>query len=98
MKKLSTYLMLLAFSSTVLLGCGSSKKTNKGILSGTNIGGSVAKTVATVVGLILLSKLLKSVLNTIGSSTSFASLAQNQQFTSSFDENTKLSSFAYNDI
>jgi hypothetical protein len=51
-----------------------------------------------VVGLILLSKLLKSVLNTIGGSTAFASLSQNPGFTANFNEDTKLSSFAKTDL
>lgn len=98
MKKIFTYVMLLSFGSVVLLGCGSSKKTNTGILGGTNVGGTVVKTVATIVGMILLSKLLKSVLNTVGGSTSFAGLGQNLQFTSSFNEDTKLNSFAQSDL
>lgn len=98
MKKLFTYLMLFSFGSAALVSCGTNKKASGGILGGTNVGSTVVKTVATVVGLILLSKLLKSVLNTIGGSTAFASLSQNQQFTSSFSEDTKLSSFASNDL
>ncbi len=90
--------MLLSFGCTALVSCGTNKKASKGILGGTNVGGTVVKTVATVVGLILLSKLLKSVLNTIGGSTAFSSLSQNQQFTTSFSEDTKLSSFASNDL
>jgi len=62
------------------------------------VGGTVVKTVATVVGLILLSKLLKSVLKTVGGSTAFAGLSQNQHFTTSFNEDTKLSSFAQSDL
>lgn len=98
MKKIFTYVMLFSISTASILSCGSSKKTNKGILGGTNIGGTVVKTVATVVGLILLSKLLKSVLNTIGGSTAFAGLTQNPQFASGFNEDTKLSSLAQNDL
>ena len=98
MKKLFTYVMLVAVASASMISCGAGKNANKGILGGTNVGGTVVKTVATVVGLILLSKLLKSVLNTIGGSSSFASLAQNQQFASSFNEYTPLSSFAQNDL
>ena len=98
MKKIFTYIMLLSFSSATLISCGSSKNSNKGILGGTNVGGTVVKTVATVVGLILLSKLLKSVLNTVGKSTAFTGLAQNQQFMANFNEDTKLSSFAQNDL
>ena len=98
MKKLFTYLMLLSFGSAVVASCGAGKNANKGILGSANVGGSVVKTVATVVGLILLSKLLKSVLNTVGGSTAFAGLSQNQHFTTSFSEDTKLSSFAQNDL
>jgi hypothetical protein len=98
MKKIFTYIMLLSFGSATIVSCGTSKKSSKGILGGTNIGGTVVKTVATVVGLILLSKLLKSVLKTVGGSTSFAGLSQNQPFMANFNEDTKLSSFAQNDL
>jgi hypothetical protein len=98
MKKFFTYVMLLSLGSAGLMSCSSSKKSNKGILGGTNVSGTVVKTVATVVGLILLSKLLKSVLGTIGNSTAFASINQDQQFKSSFNEHTKLSTIAQNDL
>ncbi|MBC7937476.1 MAG: hypothetical protein H7Y86_19185, partial [Rhizobacter sp.] len=90
MKKLFTYTMLLSFGSATFLSCGTSKKSNKGILGGSGIGGTVVKSVATVVGLILLSKLLKSVLGTVGSSSSFASLSQNPSTIAGFNENTPL--------
>lgn len=98
MKKIFTYIMLLTLGSATIAGCGSNKNVTKGVLGGTNIGGTVVKTVATVVGLILLSKLLKSVLNTVGGSTAFAGLSNNPQFTANFNEDTKLSSFAQNDL
>jgi len=98
MKKLFTYLMLFTFGSALLASCGAGKNANKGVLGGVKVGNAVVKTVATVVGLILLSKLLKSVLNTVGGSTAFAGLSQNQHFTTSFSEDTKLSSFAQNDL
>ncbi|MEO7264293.1 MAG: hypothetical protein ABIW38_05240 [Ferruginibacter sp.] len=98
MKKIFTYFMLLSLGSASILSCSSSKKSSTGVLGDTNVAGTVVKAVATVVGLILLSKLLKSVLGTIGSSTAFASLSQNTQFKSGFNEDTKLSSFAQNDL
>ncbi len=98
MKKTFTYLMLLSLSSATILSCNSSKNSTKDVLGGTNVAGTVVKAVATVVGLILLSKLLKSVLNTIGGSTAFAGLSQNQAFMANFNEDTKLSSFAKNDL
>jgi len=98
MKKIFTYIMLLSLGSATIVSCSAGKKVNKGILGGTNVGGTVVKTVATVVGLILLSKLLKSVLGTIGGSTAFAGLSQNQPFMANFNEDTKLSSFAQNDL
>lgn len=98
MKKFFTYILLVSFSSVSILSCGTSKKSNKGILGGSGVGGTVVKTVATVVGLILLSKLLKSVLNTVGGSTSFSALSQNESFMSNFNENTALSSIANNDF
>ena len=94
MKKIFTYLMLLSLSSATILSCSSSKNSSKGVLGGTNVGGTIVKSVATIVGLILLSKLLKSVLNTIGGSKSFAGLSQNPDFMTNFNEQTKLSSFA----
>lgn len=96
MKKISTFIILLAFGSMTFTSCGSSKNSAKGVLGG--VGGTVAKTVATAVGLILLSKIIKSVLGTVGSSTAFSSLAQNQNFSASFNEDTKLNSFAKNDL
>ena len=98
MKKIFTWLLLLSFGSASIISCGSSKKSNKGILGGTGVGGTVVKTVGTVVGLILLSKLLKSVLTTVGGSNSFASLAQDKSFMNNFNETTPLSSIAGNDI
>ena len=47
MKKIFTCILLLSFGSATLVSCGSSKKSGKGILGGTNIGGTVAKTVGT---------------------------------------------------
>jgi hypothetical protein len=98
MKKIFTYLLLLSVGSAGFVSCGSGKNVTKGVLGGANVGGTVVKTVATVVGLILLSKLLKSVLKTVGGSTAFSALSQNQQFMSGFNEDTKLSSFASNDL
>jgi hypothetical protein len=98
MKKISTYLMLIAFGSASLVGCGTSKKSSKGILGGTNVGTTVVKTVATVVGVILLSKLLKSVLGTVTGSMAFSGLSKDQQFMTSFNEDTKLNVIAKNDL
>ena len=98
MKKIFTYIILLSFGSASFISCSTGKNSSKGILGGTNVGGTVVKTVATVVGLILLSKLLKSVLNTVGKSTAFTGLSQNQHFMANFNEDTKLSSFAQNDL
>lgn len=99
MKKIFSYIMLLSLSSASIISCSSSKKSTKDVLGGSStMGGTVVKAVATVVGLILLSKLLKSVLNTIGGSTAFAGLSQNQAFMASFNEDTQLSSFAKNDL
>lgn len=98
MKKSFTYLMLLSLGSATFVSCGSSKNSTKAIMGGANVGGTVVKTVATVVGLILLSRLLKSVLNTVGGSKSFANLTQDPQFKATFNENTKLNTFASNDL
>lgn len=98
MKKISTLIILIAFGSITFTSCGSSKNSTKGILGGSGIGGTVAKTVATAVGIILLSKIIKSVMGTIGGSTAFSSLSQNQNFSSGFNEDTKLNSFAKNDL
>ena len=94
-----TFLMLVSFGSITFAGCGTAKNSTKGIFGDSaSVGGTVAKTVATVVGLILLSKLLKSVLGTVGGSSTFAGLSQNQTFISGFNEDTKLNSFAKNDL
>lgn len=98
MKKIYTFIMLLSFGSATLIGCSSSKNASKsgGILGGAagDVTGTVIKTVGTVVGLILLSKLIKSVLNTVGGSTAFEGVAKNNSFMTNFSEDTKLNSFA----
>lgn len=96
MKRFFTLITLLAFGSITFTSCGSSKSSTKGVLGG--VGGTVAKTVATAVGLILLSKIIKSVLGTVGSSTAFSSLSQSQNLSANFTEETKLNSFAKNDL
>ncbi len=100
MKKVSTYILLLAISSATFVGCSSSKKTNKGILGGAggDVTGQVVKTVATVVGVILLTKLIKAVMGSVTGSSAFASLAQDNNFTSKLTEATPISSFANSDI
>lgn len=100
MKRLSAILMLLALGSASFISCHPGRSITKSVLggSGSGVGGTVVKTVATVVGLVLLSKLIKSVLNTVTGSKSFESFAQNQDFTKNFNEDTKLSSFAQNDF
>jgi hypothetical protein len=98
MKKFSTFIMLLAFGTINFTSCSSSKNSTKDILGGSTVGGTVVKTVATVVGLILLSKIIKSVLGTVGGSTAFSGLSQSQNFSANFTEDTKLNSFAKNDL
>ena len=92
MKRFYTFIMLLSLSSATFVGCSSGRNTTKGI------GGTVVKTVATVVGIILLSKLVKSILKTIGGSTAFASLSEDENFMTNFNEDTKLDSFVQNDL
>ena len=94
MKRLYAFVMLLSLSSATFVGCSSGRNTTKGILGG----GTVVKTVATVVGIILLSKLVKSILKTIGGSNAFASLSGDKNFMTNFNEDTKLDSFAQNDL
>jgi hypothetical protein len=96
MKKVYTFIMLLSIGSITFVGCSSSKNATKdtGILGGGNVAGSVVKTVGTVVGLILLSKLIKSVLKTVGGSTAFEPVAKSNSFITNFNEDTKLNSFA----
>lgn len=99
MKKLGIYTILLAMGSVTFMGCSSSKKSTKGgILGGdAGIGTTAVKTVATIIGVILLSKLLKSVLNTVGGSSVFGNSAQ-KGLLANFNEDTKLNSFANNDL
>ena len=94
MKRFYTLIMLLSLSSATFVGCSSGRNTTKGILGG----GTVVKTVATVVGIILLSKLVKSILKTITGSATFASLSEDKNFTTNFNEDTKLDSFVQNDL
>ena len=93
MKRFYTLIMLLSLSSATFVGCGSGRKTTKGIL-----GGTVVKTVATVVGIILLSKLVKSILKTVIGNTTFASLSEDKNFMANFNEDTKLDSFVQDDL
>ena len=93
MKRFYTFIMLLSLSSATFMGCSSGRNTTKGIL-----GGTVVKTVATVVGVILLSKLVKSILKTIGGSSAFASLSEDKNFVTNFNEDTNLNSFVQNDL
>ena len=94
MKRFYTFIMLLSLSSATFVGCSSGRNTTKGILGG----GTVVKTVATVVGIILLSKLVKSILKTITGSATFANLSEDKNFTTNFNEDTKLDSFVQNDL
>ena len=101
MKKLGIYSMLLAIGSVTFAGCNSSRKSTKGggILGNDGSMTTTAiKTVATVVGVILLSKLLKSVLNTVGGSSVFGNTTQQKGLLANFNENTKLSAIANNDL
>lgn len=91
--------MLIALGSASFISCNPGRNMKKGILgNGTGVGGTVVKTVATAVGLILLSKLIKSVLKTVVGSKAFENFAQNENFTKNFNENTQLNSFAKNDF
>ena len=100
MKKLGIYSMLLALGTITFAGCSSSKKSTKGgVLGGdSSIATTAIKTVATIVGVILLSKLLKSVLNTVGGSSVFGNTTQQKGLLANFNENTKLSAIANNDL
>ena len=99
MKRFHTLIMLLALGSTTFVSCNPGKNVTKSILGGgSGVGGTVVKTVATVVGLILLSKLIKSVMKTVVGSKAFEGFAQNKSFTTNFNEDTKLNSFAKNDF
>lgn len=91
--------MMLTLGSATFVGCAPGKNVTKDILGGgAGVGGTVVKTVATVVGLILLSKLIKSVMKTVTGSTTFAAFAQDENFLKNISEDTKLSSFAQNDF
>ncbi len=99
MKRFHTFIMLLSLGSATFMGCNSGKNVTKGILGGgSGAGGTVVKTVGTVVGLILLSKLIKSVMKTVVGSKAFESTSQNENFTTNFNEDTKLNSFAQNNF
>ena len=99
MKKIQTFIVLVAITSATFMGCHPGRSVTKSILGGgTGVGGTVVKTVGTVVGLILLSKLIKSVLKTVVGTKAFSNLSQNENFTNNFNEDTKLNSFAKNDF
>ncbi len=98
MKRFKTFIMLLAFGSATFMGCHPGRNITKGVLGGgTGVGGTVVKTVATVVGVMLLSKIIKSVLKTVVGGKAFESFSQNENFSKNFNEDTKLNSFAQND-
>ena len=99
MKRFHAFILLLAMGSATFIGCHPGRSVTKSILGGgTGVGGTVVKTVGTVVGLILLSKLIKSVLKTVVGSKAFEGFSQNKNFTANFNEDTKLNSFAQNDF
>lgn len=93
MKRIHAFILLVALGSATFTGCMPGRNVTKGA----GVGGTVVKTVATVVGVILLSKLIKSVLKTVVGSKAFENLSQNENFKNNFNEDTKLSSFAQND-
>src|SRR5437868_706772 len=81
MKRFHTFIMLLALGSATFIGCHPGRSVTKSILGGgPGVGGTVVKTVGTVVGLIVLSKLIKSVLKTVTGTKAFEGLADNQSF------------------
>lgn len=96
MRKLYAIILLFTMSSTTFISCKTSKDSSKGVLGGA--GGTVAKTVITAVGVILLAKLLQSILGNLGGNSSFASLTNSESFKANFNESTKLNSFANNDL
>lgn len=99
MKRFQAFIMAVALGCATFTGCMPGRNVTKSVLGGgTGVGGTVVKTVGTVVGLILLSKLIKSVMKTVLGSTAFEGFSQNKNFTSNFNEDTKLNSFAQNDI
>jgi len=99
MKKINAFIMLIAFGAASFTGCMPGRSATKGILGGgPSVGGTVVKTVGTVVGLILLSKLIKSVMKTVLGSSKFESLADNENFKTNFNEDTQLNSFVQNDF
>src|SRR6478735_3763062 len=98
MKRFHAFILLATLGTATFTGCMPGRNTTKGVLGGgTGLGGTVVKTVATVVGVIVLSKLIKSVLKTVVGSKAFENLSQDENFKNNFNENTKLSSFAQND-
>lgn len=95
MKRVFGFILLISLGASTMQGCRSSRD-NTGILGGA--GGTIAKTVATVVGAILLSKIIKSVLGTITGSGKFSNFASDQNFINNFNEETRLNSFVQNDV
>lgn len=92
MKRFYTLVLLLSFGTATFTSCNPGRAATKAV------GGTVVKTVATVVGIILLSKLIKSVLKTLGGSKSFSSFSADKNFTANFNEDTRLDSFANNEV
>ena len=95
MKKASGYLLILTFAAFSFAGCA--RKTSTGILGGGTTG-AITKTVVTVVGAILLAKLVQSLLKNVLGNASFASFSQDKSLVNSIDENTPLNKIAGNEI
>ncbi|MFZ1528429.1 MAG: hypothetical protein WAT19_06760 [Ferruginibacter sp.] len=94
MKRFFGYLLLASLALTTVISCRSSKNST-GILGK---GSGIGSTVMTVVGAIVLAKIVQAVLKTVSSSASFNSFSGDKKPFENFDENTKLSSLAQNDL
>ncbi len=91
--------MLLSFATLSFVGCGTSRKSSKDSMGDAEATtGKVVKTVATVVGVILLAKLIKSVLGTVSGTSIFGNTTKAENFAASFNEDTKINSFVKNDL
>lgn len=98
MKKFFGYLMAVSIIGTSIVGCASNKNSTKGGILGSGTTGTVTKTVMTVVGAIVLMKIINSVMKKVQGNTAFASLNQGQGFTQNFNENTSIAPLKNNEL
>ena len=94
MKRFFGFLVLAAMTIGTVQSCRSGRNSTSILGKGSGIG----STVMTVVGAIVLAKIVQAVLKTISTSASFSSFGNEKTLQQNFNENTPLSSLAQNEL